>query len=303
MKLSLFVTSVAILISGTAFAQSPTVVDQSTQQGNDFVNDSWKPSLVRDGAYDKVPHKSVPIPWQTLREADVLWSKRVWREIDVNERQNMPFRYAGDDNSGGGMFIEILISAIKNGKLKAYSASSAQGERFTTALTKDQIMEKLAGSMDSTAVYDPTTNTTKMIITNSQFDVSSVIKYRVKEDVLFDRNLGRKVVRILGIAPIVEVRDPNDPSIIRGQSPMFWIYYPEAREVLAQYEVFNPENDVSRLTWDDFFEGRFFASRIYKVSNPFDDRIGDRYNGIESLYQGNNVAEELFNKEHDMWVY
>jgi hypothetical protein len=85
---------------------------------------------------------------------------------------------------------------------------------------------------------------------------------------------------------------------------MFWIYYPELRETLVQYEVFNPENDVARMTWDEFFENRYFASYIIKVSNPFDNTFNMMgLQGTDALYEGQRTSEVLFNKEHDMWVY
>jgi gliding motility associated protien GldN len=294
-----------LFVSAVSFAQTPALTDQPGTSGNttDAVNDTWRPSLVKDGVYDRTEHRSVPLMWQPVREADIMWKKRVWREINTLEKQNLAFRYPGDEQTGGGYFIEILIDAIKKGKIKAYSNFD---DRFTQALTKEQIIEAMTGTDDSTEVYDPTTNTVQIVVTHKDFDPDAVTKYRIKEDWMFDRNLGRMVVRIIGIAPVQDIRDPvtNEP---RGQSALFWIYYPEAREVLAQYEVFNPENDVQRLTWDDFFEGRFFSSRIIKISNPFDQYIqglpGMDANPMEALYESQRTAEMLFNKEHDMWVY
>jgi hypothetical protein len=84
---------------------------------------------------------------------------------------------------------------------------------------------------------------------------------------------------------------------------MFWLYYPDIRGLLAQYEVVNPQNDIARYTWDEFFESRQFASKITKVSNPFQREFKESLNPMESLYESQHAAEEIFNKEHDMWVY
>jgi hypothetical protein len=68
--------------------------------------------------------------------------------------------------------------------------------------------------------------------------------------------------------------------------------------------VFNPQNDIARMNWDEFFENRFFSSYIIKVSNPFDNSFRDmNLNDLDALYEGQRVSEMLFNKEHDMWVY
>lgn len=265
----------------------------------DAVNKDWRPSLVTDGVYDRVPHINQPVAWQGIREADILWKKRVWREIDTREKQNMAFRYPGDDYTGGGYFIEIILDAVKKGKVKAYSNMD---DRFTSALTKDQIMEFLIGKPDTTMVEDPITGAMTMKITQREFNPDVVTKYRIKEDWIFDRNLGRMVVRIIGVAPIQDRY--NEDGSFRASQPIFWLYYPELRPMLAQYEVYNPENDVARMTWDQYFEQRMFSSRVIKTSNPFDLTFKERgMSNMEALYEGQKEADKIFNKEHDMWVY
>jgi gliding motility associated protien GldN len=277
------------------------MTDQPTTQPSApaAVNSGWKSSLVTDGAYDQVAHVNRILPWQPLREADVLWKKRIWREIDIRQKQNMAFRYPGDDNTGGGMFIEILIDAVKKGKVKAYSTVD---DRFTSALTKEQILEGLTGKPDTIPVVDPITGETSYKIIQRDFNPDMVTKFRLKEDWIFDRNLGRMVVRIIGLAPLKDIY--NEDGSFRASTPMFWLYYPELRDLLVQYEVYNPENDVARMNWDEFFENRFFSSYIVKESNPFDNTFNAMgLQGTDALYEGQRVSEDLFNKEHDMWVY
>jgi len=296
-------SGVLLLASAVSFAQTPNITDQalSAEAPTGAVKEGWRPSLVTDGAYDRVPRVAEALPWQPVREADVMWRKRVWREINTLEKQNLAFRYPGDEYTGGGYFIEILLHAIKNGQIKAYSNFD---DRFTQPLSVEQIEEIVRGTVDTTEVYDPTTNTVQYVVTQRDFDPDGVTKYRLKEDWIFDRNLGRMVVRIIGIAPVQDIRDPLTNEV-RGQSALFWVYYPDARNTLAQYEVFNPENDVQRLTWDDYFEGRFFSSRIIKISNPFDQFIQGLpgMNAMDALYESQRTTEMLMNKEHDMWVY
>lgn len=283
----------------SAYAQPGTMTDKSSSVDAGSVNSEWQPSRRPDGAYDKVAHVSKAMPWQQLREDDVMWKKRVWREIDVRQKQNMPFIYPGDENTGGGSFIEILIDAVKRGKIMAYSSMD---DRFTTPFTKDQIMDVLVGKPDTIYIENPETGEREMKISRTDFNPNAITKFRIKEDVIFDRNLGRRVTRIIGLAPLLDKKSSSGEFI--GSGPFFWLYYPDIRDVLAQYEVFNPENDVARMTWDDYFEGRFFASYIYKVSNPFDARFKDLGMGeMDVLNEGQRVSEDLMNKEHDMWVY
>jgi gliding motility associated protien GldN len=301
-KYRLAASTALIFIGGVAFAQTnPNIMDQTQTQtpAGEAVTGDWQPSLVKDGVYDRTPHINQPLHWQPVREADVMWKKRVWREIDTRQKQNMAFRYPGDDATGGGMFIEILIDAIKKGKIKGYSTAD---DRFTSALSKEQIMEMLTGKPDSIPVEDPITGQITIKIIKRDFNPDAVTKFRIKEDWIFDRNLGRMVVRIVGVAPLLDRY--NDDGTFRASAPMFWIWYPELRDLLAQYEVFNPENDVARMTWDEYFENRYFSSYVIKVSNPFDNSFTQMgLQGTDALYEGQRISEQIFNKEHDMWVY
>ena len=49
---------------------------------------------VLDGIYPKehVLNRK-PIPYPHVREADVMWAKKVWRVIDLREKINLPLYY------------------------------------------------------------------------------------------------------------------------------------------------------------------------------------------------------------------
>lgn len=297
-RVSFLAVSAYAFSVGSLYAQN--VMDQPQQGVTDEpVSKNWTPSLVRDGVYDRTPHVNRILEWQPVREADIMWKKRVWREIDTRQKQNVAFRYPGDENSGGGMFIEIILDALKKGKIKAYSTAD---DRFSSALTKDQILDMIQGTVDSVYSEDPETGEVTMTVKRREFNPDVVTKFRLKEDHIFDRNLGRMVVRIVGLAPVRDLY--NDDLTYRASQSMFWLYYPEIRELLAQYEVFNPENDVARMNWDEYFENRFFSSYVTKVSNPFNNSFREfNMSDMDALYEGQRVSELLFNKEHDMWVY
>ncbi|MBL7765577.1 MAG: gliding motility protein GldN [Chitinophagaceae bacterium] len=296
--------SSAMLCAGLAMAQPgvpppPGMTTDPNAVGGTatIVTEGWKPSLRRDGAIDRVEHNNYVTPWQPIREADVLWKKRVWRELDTRQKQNFPFRYPGDDESGGGMYIEILMDALKKGSITAFS-----DDRFTTPLTVDDVMALVVGKPDTVYVDKPD-GTTEMRIINKSFNPEAITKFRLKEDWIFDKNLGRMVVRIIGLAPYIDRY--NEDGSYRLSLPMFWLYYPDVRPTNARFEVYNPENDVYRITWDDFFEKRVFSSYIIKstINNPLQDDIKNYKQGIDRLNESEALREKIFNKEHDLWVY
>ena len=299
-KIELAFAFALIFARGNIYAQE-SLMDPTIQAIPGAVNRDWRPSLVPDRAYEEMRLKDgrgAPVAWQPIREADLMWKKRVWREISVLEKQNHAFTYAGDEHTGGGMFIEILIDAINSGKVVAYSSDD---DRFTALLTKEQLREQIFPKKDSTYVID-VDGTETLRIVEHDFDPLSIAKYRIKEDWLFDRNTGQMVSRIIGIAPVVDVYD--DQHQYRGSKVMFWLHYPDIRGLLASYEAVNPDNDMQRTTWDDLFESRLFGSRITKVSDPYGKSFAEKeMSPMEALYEGKRAADKLFNKEHDVWHY
>jgi gliding motility associated protien GldN len=130
---------------------------------------------------------------------------------------------------------------------------------------------------------------------------TDVKKLRIKEDWFFDKQRSMLEVRIIGICPVVDVF--NDDGSYRGQKPLFWIYFPEARTLFAKAEVFNRFNGAARLTYDDFFWKRMFSSYIYKVDNQYDRKIMEYATGIDAILESERIKEELFNFEQQLWEY
>ncbi len=291
------------LTVGVAFAQPGTgqpavgLGDPNSNGAGGYVNADWKPSLRKDGAIDRVEHNNYVTPWQPIREADVLWKKRVWMEIDTRQKQNLAFRYPGDEESGGGMYIEILIDAIKNGKVTAF-----RDDRFTTEMAANDVLKLLSPPPDTT-YRERVDGTMEMIIVNHEWIPSNITKYRLKEDCIFDKNVGRMVHRIIGLAPYLDKL--NEDGSYRGSVSLFWLHYEDIRAINAKYEVYNPENDVYRITWDDFFEKRHFASYVLKstLDNVYQSDIESNKKGMDKLYESEAIKEKVFNKEHDLWVY
>ncbi len=293
------VAAAVLFCSGVSFAQGqPAMTDPATQQNDEnAVNKGWKPSLAKDGVIDGVPHVNRALEMSSIRENDAAWKRRVWRQIDVRQKQNQPFIYEGDEYSGGGAFVEILIDAVKKGKISAYSNID---DRFTTPLNMESFERTIGGTKDTVYVENPETGEQIIKIVDHEFDINSVTKYRIKEDWVFDRNAGRMVIRIVGIAPLIDAKSETTGDFLYS-TPMFWLSYPELRsKVLANYEVYNPQNDLHRMSWADYFDGRYFSSYVIKTSanNPTGADFGK---GLRALEDGERAIEVMRGKEDDMW--
>lgn len=267
-----------------------------------------KRSLRNDNAIERNLVKDrIPLTYEHIREDDAAYVQRVWREIDVHEKINLPFVYKADDDQGNQRFINILIGAIKNDSITAFSADD---DRFTTPLTFAQISEQLVPKPHSISkpdmVLDPdgTKGIFKDTMIMEEFNPDKVERYWIKEDWVFDKESSRMYVRILGIAPLKTIT--NEDGSFRDVSPVFWVYYPDLRATFAKHEVYNGKNFGARMSWEELFESRMFSSRIIKstVSNPNDEYIKSYIKDpILALLEGENVKEKIFNYEQDLWSY
>jgi gliding motility associated protien GldN len=267
------------------------------QQAETIITESSDP--VEDVYIDDVVRRTMifenrVLPYEPLREADIPWERRLWRIIDVREKINLPFIYPPQP------FFTIIAEGAKSGEIKVF-----KDETFKEMMSPEEVMGKLVET-DTSLVFNPDTYEDEVVIVNSPINPEDIQKYRVKEMWYFDEESSRMGVRILGIAPIRDYIDETTGEF-KYAIPMFWVYYPEAREALSRYEVFTEGNDAAPGTWYDLFEQRRFSSYIYKQSNVLDLRLDDYYNGpekgIERLMESERIKAELFNWEHDLWTY
>ncbi len=250
---------------------------------------------VRDGAYDRDRTKQRRvIPYAYLREADVFWEKRIWRDIHVkvNEKTyaskvNLIFAYPKRP------FSQILWEAVMSGEITAYDALS---DEFTIPLTPSEVQD-LYMKEDTQWVTDPITGEEVMEIVRDSFNPEYVSKYRIKEDWIFDKHHSMMYVRIIGICPYYYEVEKQEAF------PMFWLYYPDLRHVLVNEEAFNVRNDAFRPSWDDIFERRFFESIIVKESNVYDRYIEEYLTGMDALYEGERIQRRILDFEEFLWSY
>ncbi len=275
-----------------------------------IVNDSIpikevKKSLRPDEAVETSSLRDrTPLPYEHLRADDALFRHKIWREIDIREKINLPFRYAADENNGNQRFISILLQAIQDSAVTVFSNID---DRFTTPMTKGDVVKAIGGDPIPVKIYDSLGNEIGVKMTAREINFDSIYKFRIKEEVIFDKESSRLFWRILGIAPVMNVI--NSQGINLGETELFWVYYPDMRPVFAKYETYNGKNFAGRMSWEELFESRMFYGRIVKssIDNPYDQYIKN-YGGLSDkpilqLLEGENIKEKIFNYEQDLWSY
>ncbi|HOY08358.1 MAG TPA: gliding motility protein GldN [Saprospiraceae bacterium] len=269
----------ALLLTQLSFAQTdPSPVSSATP-----LDDFTEREIVKE--HTVLAH-------QPVREADILWEKRLWRIIDVREKMNQPF------TAPESPLFKIVSDAAMAGDLTVYST---QDDHFSQAMSPEAVRAMLY-RIDT--VYRPNIDTgeDEIVVVENVRDWESVHRFRIKEAWFFDSKTSTLQVRILGIAPLMDVTDENGD--FKFEMPLFWVHYPSARPLLARNKaVTHGGNYAATTTWEDIFEMRYFASCVTKENNVNDLRIQDMLTGADMVMRGEQIEAELFNREHDLWAW
>lgn len=241
---------------------------------------------------------NVMVPYADVREEDVFYSKRIWRELDLRDTINSVL------GSEGSKLIDVLLEAIGNEELTAYSNKDTtagklldDNDSFKIALTAQQALQSARGTIEGVAdsvtgkIGEPTLGRLR----SDEF-----LKYRIKEDWILDVKRSIFEPRIVGIAPM---------KMVEGNwQPVFWIYYDDARQLLSTKRMINPFNDASTLTFDDFFVRRLFYSYVVKETNPGNKNISDMLGLTDpkdprKLYESERIKKSVADFEQSLWEY
>ena len=248
-----------------------------------------------------------PLEYGYVGDRDILLGRIVWEIIDLDERLNFALYYPVEEDMGSHRraLFEVLAKAMEEGKITEVYADSY----FTR--------KKSLKEIQNARVFIDTTNAGRDQLFNEGFvdpqyideyriEPFHVSDYKIKGMWYFDKRQGDFRYRILGICPVTpdvySLTNPDTTDYVE----LFWVFYPDARDVLHENKSFNEKNPQISLTFDHLLNARKFNSRIYKEQNVMQDREVAAYmreNALNQLLEGDRIREKLRNFEIDMWNY
>ncbi len=269
------------------------------------------------------------VPYQNIREADAMYSKKILRVIELREKQNHPLYFpitritypAGDgvqpqrsrvnllylinnigilgekyDKITGTEIVDTV--GIYNHRFPVYELDVydlSNWYRLPIAKDDPKRDDLLAYTVDFT-MEDEFGNAFDTTAMQSLEDTRTMDQLWIWEEWVFDKQRSVMDVRIIAMAP--------DGWINGKRIWPFWINFEDYRPLFAKYEVFNTFNDAERKTFDDIFFKRKFTSYIVAETNTYDNRlISDYLLGIDAIREGERIQAELFRYEHDQWEF
>ncbi len=258
----------------------------------------------------KALDNDAPLKYGYVDDRDILWSKTVWETIDLDERVNFPMYYPTDTVDIGSdrrSLFHVLIRNVRNGKLDAYADSYFTEKRVYGDLaatlkkrdTTDYGYEQINAGEELSEEY----------INERELTAADIEEYRIKGMWYFDKRQGELKYRLLGIAPIapdVNFIDDESMDINANKVALFWIWYPDARQILHEAKVFNQRNSAQPISFDMLLNARRFNGVIYKEDNVHGDRKVNDYvadNALFQLLEAKRIKEVIRDREQDMWSY
>ncbi len=242
------------------------------------------------------------MPLPSVREADVFWSKKVWRIIDLREKMNLPLYYPTKEMDGRVNLISVLLEGIKNGQITPYDARL--DDDFKVPMTYEQVQDAFGAQATTEEKIDFDTGERTQVTVQGEIRPNEIKQYMIKEEWYFDKQTSTLNVRIIGLCPIREYTRENDTSGQIQRQKVFWVYYPEVRDLLATNLVLTPGNDARQISFDDLFIMRYFNSYVVQESNVYNNRvISDYLSGKDAMIESKKIENEIFNFEQDLWEY
>lgn len=257
-----------------------------------------------DGAYQRTDvHDRKPTPLPYVREADVMWRKKIWRIIDLREKINQPLYFPTREIDGRNSLINLLLKGIESGKITAYDAKN--DDEFKVPMTYEQVKAAFGATTRTRKVRNVDTGEMEEKNVEGEIRPEEVKQFMVKEEWYFDKQTSTMNVRIIGICPIQEFyrdEDVNQENVQRRQ--VFWVYFPESRDMLASNDVFNPQNTARNPSFDDIFIKRKFNSYIVKEENIYNNREISQYlTSKDAMLESQKIENSIFDYEQNLWEY
>lgn len=264
--------------------------------------------LVRNrnaGAYDKkITLERKPAPLPGVRESDVLWSKTVWRLIDLREKMNQKFYFPTTEMQGRTNLINLLMKGIKDQTITAFDATDDNNE-FVKPVDYNAVVAQFGAGAKTVSRRNFETGQMEEVTVQQEMNTDVTKQLIVKEIWYFDKQKSTLQVRILGICPVkLYYRDEDKAQETILRKKLFWVFYPEIRKLLAKNEALNEMNGARNFSFDDLFLLRNFDSYIIKEENVYNNRWIQQYASDEfAAKEADRIKNAIFNYEQDLWEY
>ncbi len=311
----------------------------SNAQSN-LLNAKTADQIGKKNAAQLISDNDKPLAYGYVDDRDILMAKTTWEIVDLNEKINFPLYFPVDTVNIGSdrrSLYDVLTKGIRQGRITevytdSYFNTKKSMKDIEGSLTridttdagrelinqypddyKTRVVKKKVvtgtGKKKSVTYVDETVGPKRTVpaeyILRQDLTAADVSQYKLKGYWYFDKRQGELKYRLLGICPVTpDVYTMNSDE--KDYIELFWVFFPNAREVLHEAKAFNDNNSALPISFDQVLNSRRFNAIIYKEENMYGDREIKDYmkdNAQNQLLESERVKEKIRNFEEDMWNY
>ena len=271
-----------------------------------------------------------------IHESDQLYKTRVWRRMDLREKQNKPFF------SENRRITRVIIESVMNGTLYPYTNDSC-----VTRMSKEQFVENLSIPMDEPGLTDEEkamgfadeaatsdddgwgdgwgdddsssdagqgAEGTEVADASTDagagesylFTPRNVSVIEIMEDMIFDKERGRQYYDVQSVTLILPPENFPNTGLLKEVASFRYKDLIRVFQENPDIAIWvNPKNDAMHLNLEHAFDLRLFSAHIIKYSNPDDSRVVDMVDGDrrQALLKSLDYEYKLLEREHEVWEY
>lgn len=232
---------------------------------------------------------AVPFAYPEINMKNIRFYKRVWRDIDLKDEKNALLATPGNS------LMEIIMKSIETGKLSLYSPDD---DSFKGRMSANEGMARFTDSV-LVPIFDDEGNQIDSKMTLNEFDPTRVTKFRIKEDIFFDKQRSRLESRIIGVAPLMNITTSAELAESVGSTPAFWLYFPQLRYSLVKVDITDPDKGLYDMTMDDLFVQKKYASTIIRESSAGALKLGDEAQQAQDAQQ---IEQKIDAYKKKLWT-
>ncbi|WP_323028266.1 gliding motility protein GldN [Gelidibacter japonicus] len=258
----------------------------------------------------KILDNDRPLEYGYVDDRDIMFSKMTWEKVVLDERVNFPLYYPIDTNNIGAnrrSLFDVLWKNVREGNIE-----NVYDDSYFTTKRKPADIQAIMSKTDTLDIgyqqYNSEGFVSPEYIVKRNIQSYDITAYLIKGLWYFDKRQGELKYRLLGIAPAAPDVNFIDSDDEANKEPiaLFWVFYPEARNILHEAKAFNNKNSAMPFSFDHLLNSRRFNGYMYKEENVYGDREVNTYvadNALMQLLESDRIKDKIRDFEQDMWAY